>query len=75
MEGMDLARRKEIENCLHRDAIMGAWGVDFAFGDFDDVPLFAAQVIHEETEGAKPWSDVSPKDRCKKESRVKLGLK
>ena len=69
-----LTGKAEMENYLHPDAIRTARGIDVSFGDFDDVPEIVARLVHETSESSKPWAQLEPDDRKKKESRAKLWL-
>jgi len=69
-----LTSKRETENYLHPDAIAEALGVTVAFGPDDDVPLLVAQAIHQTDPQAKPWDQVTDKDRAKKVSRAKKRL-
>jgi hypothetical protein len=70
--------KKEIENYLHKDAIVAAYkevGIDLAiasnFGAFDDVPSEVARLVHESSGSAKRWDDLAQDKRKEKESKVK----
>lgn len=67
--------KKEMENYLHRDAIKTVYpDVDLSFGDFDDVPLLAAKAVHEASESAIPWNEVTGKKRDEKVRKAKAWL-
>ena len=70
--------KKEIENYLHKDAIIAAYkevGINFIlttnFGDFDNVPQKVAQIVHEASDSPKAWNELTPKENKEKESKVK----
>lgn len=69
-----LTTKREAENYLHPDAIAEAVGVRVTFGPTDDVPLLVAQALHQTNVQAKPWEQVSEKDRAKKISWAKKRL-
>jgi hypothetical protein len=70
--------KKEIENYLHRNAIIAAYqeltinlAVETNFASFDDVPCEIARLVHEASESTKAWNEVRPEEQGKKESRAK----
>lgn len=70
--------KREIENYLHRNAIREAYArnglelhVAANFGDFDDVPLCVACLVHEATDGGTPWDELSEDKRRAKEKKAK----
>jgi hypothetical protein len=69
-----LTSKGEMENYLHPDAIFAARAIRLSFGDFDDVPEMAARGVHENSGSGRPWDDLEPGDRNKKQSRAKLWL-
>lgn len=71
-------KKKEIENYLHKDAIEKAYelnGISLSiqnnFDDFDDVPFEIAKLIHELSESAHTWDNLSEEQKEEKESRTK----
>lgn len=70
--------KKEIENYLHKDAIIAAYkelGINLSirtnFGAFDDVPSETAKLVHESSESPKSWRDLTEDDKKEKISRAK----
>jgi len=70
--------KKEIENYLHKDAIIAAYkelGINLTiatnFGSFDDVPQKVAQIVHEVSDSSKAWDELTDKEKKEKESRAK----
>jgi putative ATP-dependent endonuclease of OLD family len=67
--------KKEMENYLHPNAIKTARPkVDISFTDFDDVPMMVAQAVHEASESAVSWDDLSDKKKHEKMRRAKAWL-
>jgi len=67
--------KKEMENYLHPVAIKAVRPeVDFHFGDYDDIPLLAAQAVHEASESQVPWDQVSDKKKEEKMRKAKAWL-
>lgn len=72
-----LTTKREIENYLHTDAIAeGMDGIAVTVTDTCNVPLIAAQLIHEASESTKPWTEIqaNPKELGDKESKAKKRL-
>ena len=69
-----LTGKREMENYLHVEAIAEGVGVAVAFGPDDDVALLVAQALRQTNPQAKPWDEVSEKDRAKKMSWAKKRL-
>ena len=74
-------KKKEIENYLHKDAIIAAYheiGINLSlaanFGDHDDVPQEIARLVHEESNSSKTWKDLSDEQIKEKESKAKRVL-
>jgi len=70
--------KKEMENYLHRDAIIAAYkelGINLViksnFGPFDDVPREVARLVYEVSESPKVWDDLLEEMKSEKESRAK----
>jgi len=74
--------KKEIENYLHKDAIINAYrekagielSIDENFNEFDDVANRIAQLVHEASDSQKDWNDLAEDQVSKKESNVKKFL-
>ena len=73
--------KKEIENYLHKDAIIAAYeelGINLTitanFDSFDDVPQKVAQIVHEASDSSKAWNELTDKEKEKKESKAKRVL-
>jgi len=73
--------KKEIENYLHRDAIIKAYKddninltIESNFGPFDDVPAKIAKLVHEHSESEKKWHEITDKEKKYKESKAKRTL-
>ena len=73
--------KKEMENYLHKDAIMQAYAdtgttvtIPAAFGPFDDVPRKVAELLHSASVSTTPWEELAEDKRDEKESRVKRFL-
>ena len=70
-----LTQKREIENYLHRDAIRSARpDLDIQFGDFDDVPLLAAEAVHSASDSDNNWDDLTSEKKEEKESKAKKWL-
>jgi len=70
--------KKEIENYLHKDAIVAAYkelninlNITSNFDSFDDVPCEIARLVHESSESTKSWEELTEEQRQKKESKAK----
>ena len=73
--------KKEIENYLHKDAIVSAYqelGIQLTiatnFNDFEDVPRKVAQLVHEASESQRTWDELTDEQRDEKESKAKRVL-
>jgi putative ATP-dependent endonuclease of OLD family len=73
--------KKEIENYLHKDAIIAAYKevginllIEANFGSFDDVPTEIARLVHEYSGSAKSWDHLTEDERKEKESKAKRML-
>lgn len=73
-----LTSKREIENYIHKDAIIEAYkkeeiNLDFKtnFDPFDDVPMKVARAIHETLSDSKPWNELTPKVQKNKSGNVK----
>jgi hypothetical protein len=73
--------KKEMENYLHKDAIVAAYrelGINLQinsdFGPFDDVPREVARLVHENSGSPKPWDSLPEEVKRDKESRAKRVL-
>jgi len=73
--------KKEIENYLHKDAVVAAYaenGINLVlnsnFGPFDDVPLKIAQLVHEASGSPKPWNELAEETKKEKEYKAKRVL-
>jgi len=78
-----ITKKKEIENYLHKDAIIAAYkdlGINLLiknnFGPFEDVPKKVAQLIYELSNSAtgNTWDSLVDKKKKDKESKVKCRL-
>jgi putative ATP-dependent endonuclease of the OLD family len=65
-----LTEKREMENYLHRDAIVSAYnqnGVDLSitsnFSDFSDVPQEVAIMVHNKSDSDKTWEELSTEKR------------
>ena len=70
--------KKEIENYLHKDAIIAAYkelGINLpimtSFDSFDNVPQKVAQIVHEVSDSPKAWNELTDKKKEDKESKAK----
>ena len=70
--------KKEIENYLHKDAIIAAYkelGINLTitanFDSFDNVPQKVAQIVHEASDSPKAWNELTDKEKEEKESKSK----
>jgi len=63
--------KREIENYIHPDAIRAALDVEVSFEDFDDVADLVARKIHEKSESATPWNNLSQDKKKSKVSNAK----
>jgi hypothetical protein len=70
--------KKEIENYLHKDAIIAAYkehGINLTimanFDSFDNVPQKVAQIVYEASASPKAWSELTDKEKEEKESKAK----
>ncbi|MGH9428820.1 MAG: ATP-dependent nuclease, partial [Terriglobia bacterium] len=73
--------KKEIENYIHFEAINEAYaknginlGLTDNFGDFDDVPLAIAELVHAASGSPDAWAALAEKKREEKVSRAKAVL-
>jgi len=73
--------KKEMENYLHKDAIVAAYKeldinlqIRSDFGPFDDVPREIARLVHEASGSPKPWDDLPEEVKKDKESKAKKVL-
>jgi hypothetical protein len=73
--------KKEIENYLHKDAIIAAYqqnGIDLPiaanFGPFDDVPLEVARLVHEASASGVAWNQLPDDKKAAKEQHAKRTL-
>lgn len=73
--------KKEMENYLHKDAIMAAYQqfnititISNNFEDFDDVPLEVAKLVHSVSGSSKRWEDLLPDRIEEKMSNAKRTL-
>ncbi|MCU7496684.1 MAG: ATP-binding protein [Ignavibacteria bacterium] len=65
----------EIENYLHPTAVQRVRPeVVIAFGDFDDVPIMAAQKLLENSDSPNSWDSLDDENKKKKESACKKWL-
>jgi putative ATP-dependent endonuclease of OLD family len=76
-----LTQKKEIENYIHKDAIIEAYkkeninlDIKSNFDSFDDVPFKIAQLVYEVQNGEKPWDKLGEKDQKKKSDKAKKTL-
>jgi putative ATP-dependent endonuclease of OLD family len=76
-----LTGKREIENYLHFEAINEAYAqnnivlnITANFSDFDDVPAKVAELVHANSESAKPWEELNEEQRGKKISKAKTRL-
>ena len=70
--------KKEIENYLHKDAIIATYkelGINLPimanFDSFDNVPQKIAQIVHEVSDSPKAWNKLTDKEKEHKESKAK----
>ena len=70
--------KKEIENYLHKDAIIAAYkelGINLpimtSFDSFDNVPQKLAKIVHEVSDSPKAWNELTDKEKEHKESKAK----
>jgi len=70
--------KKEIENYLHKDAIVAAYkecginlDIEVNFDSFDNVPQKVAQIVHEVSDSSKAWNELTDKEKEEKESKAK----
>ena len=73
--------KKEIENYLHKDAIVAAYAeldinlvINLNFRPFDDVPGEIARLVHEASGSPKPWDGLTEEMKKEKESKAKRVL-
>jgi AAA15 family ATPase/GTPase len=73
--------KKEIENYLHKDAIIAAYNevginltIEANFGSFDNVPQKVAQIVHEVSDSPIAWNELTDKEKEEKESKAKRML-
>jgi putative ATP-dependent endonuclease of OLD family len=74
-------RKKEVENYLHKDAIIAAYSeigiainIPTNFNDFDDVPNQVARLVHEASGSPKTWDQLSDEEVRRKKSKTKKTL-
>lgn len=70
--------KKEIENYLHKDAIVAAYkecginlDIEVNFDSFNNVPQKVAQIVHEVSDSSKAWNELTDKEKEEKESKAK----
>jgi len=70
--------KKEMENYLHRQAVVAAYsqfGINLAiaanFGDFDDVPVEVAKLVHQHAATGNTWDELTDETRSNKVSNAK----
>jgi len=73
--------KKEIENYLHKDAIVAAYAelgiillINSNFGPFDDVPREIARLVHEASGSPESWDNLPQETKKEKESKAKRVL-
>ncbi|MBA7509713.1 hypothetical protein ES705_01677 [subsurface metagenome] len=73
--------KKEIENYLHKDAIITAYkelGINLTimtnFDSFDNIPQKVAQIVNEVSDSPKAWNELTDKKKEEKESKAKRQL-
>lgn len=73
--------KREIENYLHREAIMEVYQqrsipltIEENLAPGADVPMEVARLVHEASESDKAWDDLTPEKQKEKESKVKKAL-
>lgn len=73
--------KKEIENYLHKNAIIAAYKklainltIMANFDSFDNVPQKVAQIVHEASDSSKEWNELTDKKKAEKESKAKRVL-
>jgi len=77
-----ITEKKEMENYLHYEAINEAYmkvcnidlGLTDNYGDFDDVPLRVAEIVHGKSGSPTSWAELKPDLKDKKVSKVKRVL-
>ena len=66
---------KEMENLLHREAILEEFGnAPAVIQAFDDVPSIIAELLHETSGSLTPWAALTEDKRSKKISKAKRRL-
>ncbi len=66
---------REMENLLHRDAILEEFGYAPALiHPFDDVPAIVAELVHAAAGSPNPWASLNEEKRGKKISQAKRRL-
>lgn len=72
---------KEMENYLHKDAIIQAYSsynIQFAipqnYNPFDDVPVEVAKLVHQASGSPTPWEQLDDDKKNEKESKAKKVL-
>jgi predicted ATP-dependent endonuclease of OLD family len=73
-----LTDKKEIENYIHKDAIIAAYAengcnitIPNNFLAFEDVPMKVAEVVHTNSGSPKRWDQLSEKDKASRASHAK----
>lgn len=73
-----LTSRKEIENYIHKDAIIAAYGeqginlhISENFAPFDDVSMAVAKLVHEASVNNSEWHQLSDEQRKRKSEHAK----
>ena len=71
-----ITNRREMENYINFSAINEEFDINLIenFQPFDDVPTLVAEAVHEASESATSWVDISDKKRSQKESKAKKRL-
>lgn len=73
--------KREIENYLHRGAIMEVYQqrsipltIEENLAPGADIPVEVARLVHEASDSDKAWEDLTPEKQKEKESKVKKSL-
>lgn len=74
-------KKKEIENYLHKNAIIASYEeigitltIESNYGDFEDIPLEVAKLVHNASDSSKAWIDLTDAKKKKKEEKAKRVL-
>jgi hypothetical protein len=69
-----ITSKRNLENYLHRDAIVETSGISIVFSDEDDVPELIARQMNERHEPVVPWIELPHRARKRLRYKAKKWL-